>query len=202
MAFPEELPTLPATGIPPKLRAVFVAVLDFIDRRQPLPTIGGVETPHGIIIPTGGSAGSAGAPATPFRLLDQSTAKVRKIRVVYGTVNNAAPAGMSDGDTPQYILSGLGLSGKIYVVITITFNSMTGGFVVTSRSIGTGSVLPADDLPPEDEEEGEATFYRQLGTWSAPAIDGGGFAMNIAQDVTTSLWFDFCGGISALWGTA
>lgn len=119
----------------------------------------------------------------PFQLLNASEGATKKIRVVFGMVNNSVPTNMKLGDKPPLLLSVSG-TGIIYVKVTATSD---GGI--------TESVIEQDseDVPDDDPDTGE--FYMTLGTFSA---DGGN--LSLAQNVNGSLFFELCGGAEALWG--
>lgn len=140
--------------------------------------------------------GSADVALHPFRLIDASEGGTTKVRVVYGTVNGTAPDGMSEGDDPPYVLTVSGSSGVIYVALAISWTSS--GISIDSVTIGQDATQPDDDNPDAgDDDSGSGTFYRQLGNFSIS--DG---TLFLAQDATTSLWFELCGFVDPLWGTA
>lgn len=137
-------------------------------------------------------SGSSGANATqfPFQLIDASKNGSTNIRIRYGTVNGMDPAGMSVGDNPPYVLTGLGSSGRVWVELDFTVSS--GIFSATAASLDSGSDVPDDDLPDGD---GDGKVYRQLGNWSTSSG-----SIVIAQDVQYSLIGQICGGVNVLWG--
>lgn len=128
-----------------------------------------------------GITGSIVAPH-PFRLLDVSVGDDEgnitsfNIRVIYGTLAGAAPDGMSPGDDPPYIISGL--TGDGYIWGGISRDADTGE--ITSRYIDHGPSIPVDT---------ETDGYIEFGSFS---IDGE--VMTIAQAVSGSLAYKYCYG--------
>lgn len=112
----------------------------------------------------------------PFLLINASTEATKKIRVLYGTVAGEAPVGMSPGDQPPYVLSVIGGTGYVYLVVST--NGETG--VVTSRSIGIGASVPND---------GDGLYHLEIGSYSVV-----GDKLNLGQALSGSQAFELCGG--------
>lgn len=136
------------------------------------------STAEGTLFRARGGGGILGTvPIHPFQLIEDEDG----IRVVYGTVNGEAPAGMSDGDEPNYVLPITNGSGVIYIMVTVD-----GDFHITSRSIDSAGSMPPD---------GGSTFYQQIGSYN---YSGG--QLFLAQAISGSQAFELCGGLDPLWG--
>jgi len=88
-----------------------------------------------------------------LQLINASDESGKKIRISYGTVAGEAPSGMSPGDDPPFLLSGI--SGSGYVYAKITYTATTGD--ITDRSIEKRADEPS-------EEDG--ILWVQIGSWS------------------------------------
>lgn len=170
---------------PRPFRARDREILDYIDSIRPVSGIATMvaDVPGGRAInaaPQG--AGGGGNLEHPFQLINESEVGSIKIRVRYGTLKGIAPSGMSVGDDPTYVLSGLSSSGIIWLGLT---RDTTSG-AITSRYIDKGTVVP---------DNTSSDGYFQIGSWVV--TDG---TMHIAQAISGSIDHQYCGGVH-LWGS-
>jgi len=161
---------------------------DAIRRVRVLPSAGVrvTETTNGVLLATRPGRGGSQRIEHPFQLTAVRQNNANKIRVRYGTIQGAAPSGMSLGDDPPYLLTPSGSSGVVYAVVT--FNRSEASTPITSRSLGVAGELPEDDID---------KTHNEIGSWTTN--DAG--RLVIAQSVTTSLWVDPFGFVF-LWGPA
>ena len=164
-------------------------LLDYIESIRPVQGIGTrvYDVPKGRAIDANPGSASGGSSAShPFQLIDASdrdsggSITSVNIRVVYGTVAGAAPSGMSPGDEPIFVLSGLG-NGPGYVWLGITRDTSTSA--ITSRFLDSGAAVPANTT---------TNGYREVGSWVV--TDG---TLNIAQTIIGSQEHNYC--ITHLW---
>jgi len=74
---------------------------------------------------------------TGFSLLNASTEVGFAIRVRISSLCDLAPDGFSPGDTPNFVLSPITVSGYVYGIVTIT-----SGGAITGREITFGATIP------------------------------------------------------------
>jgi hypothetical protein len=139
----------------------------------------------GKVIHGGSGTGGVTISQHPFQLIDASAEGETKLRVRFGTVNDAIPTGMTEGDTPVYETTDLGTnSGSIWLHITA---DMTTG-LVSSVAIDWGASLPSNT---------SGNYYRRIGTFNT--VDDVFFYGN---NIVSSQWFQLCGLSTPLWGAA
>lgn len=131
----------------------------------------------------------------PFHIQDVSVKGAPKVRIYYGTVNNRAPVGMSDGDEPPYVI-GVSNGQKIWVGLTWDTNTSA----ITSLWIATGTNVP------QDTKTKNGTYYKVLGTvdvdtsGAIPVVYcGDGVDGSLHIDVCRE-WFSNPAVYSASWG--
>ncbi len=135
---------------------------------------------------SGASNGGTEDSTFPFQLLNVSTTSNEgtiseaRIRVVYGTLAGAAPPGMSPGDSPPYILTGMTGTGVVYGGIT---RNPTSG-AITSRYIAFAATLPVGD---------ESNGYIEFGSYSLTSS-----SLTLGQAVSGSQAYQYCNGHN--WG--
>lgn len=114
----------------------------------------------------------------PLRLVK---AGPNQIRILYGTLADRAPEGMSPGDVPPYVLNVIG-AGKVFGQIT--------------RDSGSGDIVGCAIITAEEKPEDTDTVATiELGSWS---INNEG-VLSVAQAVSGSQAYQYCGG-EHLWG--
>ena len=164
-------------------------LLDYIESIRPVQGIGTkvYDVPKGRAIDANpGGASGGGSTSHPFQLIDASdrdsggSITSVNIRIRYGTLAGVAPSGMSLGDEPPYILSGLGSDG--YIWLGLTRDAGTGA--ITSRFIDSGAAVPADTA---------TDGFLEIGNWSLTGDD-----LSIAQAISGSQGHNYCGG-THLW---
>lgn len=181
-------------GCPRKMRKWLNGLKNYVLQNRP---IGGV----GIFVTDSASGkgrridnvryGAGGGGLVPFELVDASDNAGKKIRVVLGSVDfpgnpnpipvGPYPAGMSEGDDPEYILSGIPASGYVYLVVSADEETEE----ITSLTIG---------FYADPQVNAAGTGYGLLGSWTtndAGALVISGRAGNQA--------YIFCGGGHYFW---
>lgn len=163
------------------------AILAAIRRNKPVAGrgIGVYETGAGtrIDLIEGTRRGGSLRPRHPFQVFEvpPDLPSQKKVRVLYGTINGAAPTGMSVGDDPPYTLTLPSATGRIWIGVTLSETT----HAVTSRFIDLGADLPADE---------DYLAHYEIASWT---ITEG--KLSIAQSVTSSLGIVRAGFIF-VWG--
>lgn len=127
--------------------------------------------------PPVGQTGPSAVTQHPFMLVDASDMSGNNIQVVYGTLGGVVPDGMSPGDDPPYILTGVTGTGYVYLITTTDDD-----YLITDVSIDFGATVPADD-------ETTHTYYFQIGGFSVS-----GSTLSLSQALSGSQDFGWCNG--------
>lgn len=121
------------------------------------------------------------APMHPFKIINAtSETDGARCRIVYGTVSDVVPSGMSAGDDPFFYKSGL-VTGPIYLVIPTTDWGDIG-----TITIGNAATKPVDDF---DWESGEGTTYVEIGS----VVVDNNSVTSIAQNLKGSIVLQMVG---------
>lgn len=110
-----------------------------------------------------------------FALTNVSDESGFKIRVRISTLCDLSPDGFSSGDTPNFVLSPITVSGYVYGIVTIN----TGG-TITGREITFGTTIPDNTA---------TAFHVEIGSY---AVAGDPETLTIAQSRFGPIAAQFC----------